>query len=353
LTLPQLENLVNVDDDVTNDNYGHYPDKRPIESLLYYGLVLVDKPAGPTSHEVVAWVKRVLEIEKAGHSGTLDPGATGLLPVGLGEGTKALSVLLLGPKEYYALARLHSHVSDDRLKRVMHEFTGELYQRPPQRSSVRRVTRVRTVYEFDHLESYDRLVLMRILCQAGTYIRKIIYDIGEVLSPGATMVELRRTRVSNLSEQSGLVRLHDLADAFLRYKENKDDKKLRRLIIPIERCLEGIRGITVRDTAVDALCHGAPLAVPGVVAVPEDLRVGELVGVYTLKGEIVGLGQAAMTKDEIEQNARGIAFVMKRIVMKPNTYPKAWRSKGEQAVNIKVPTEVDLDRLENENADEL
>lgn len=353
MNLPQLENLVNVDDDVTNDNYGHYPDKRPIESLLYYGLVLVDKPAGPTSHEVVAWVKRALEIEKAGHSGTLDPGATGLLPVGLGEGTKALSVLLLGPKEYYALARLHSHVSDDRLKRVMHEFTGELYQRPPQRSSVRRVTRVRTVYEFDHLESYDRLVLMRILCQAGTYIRKIIYDIGEVLSPGATMVELRRTRVSNLSEQSGLVRLHDLADAFLRYKENKNDEKLRRLIIPIEHCLEGIRGITVRDTAVDALCHGAPLAVPGVVAVSEDLRVGELVGVYTLKGEIVGLGQAAMTKDEIEQNARGIAFAMKRIIMKPNTYPKAWRSKGEQAVNVKVPTEVDLDRLENENADEL
>ena len=83
------------------------------------------------------------------------------------------------------------------------------------------------------------------------------------------------------------------------------------------------------------------------------LRVGELVGVYTLKGEIVGLGQAAMTKDEIEQNARGIAFGMKRIIMKPSTYPKAWRSKGEQAASVRVPSEVDLDRLENENADEL
>ena len=117
MMLPQLENLIKIDDDITNDNYGHYPDKRSIESLLYYGLVLVDKPAGPTSHEVVAWIKRILGIEKAGHSGTLDPGATGLLPIGLGEGTKALSVLLLGPKEYYALARLHSHVSPDRLKK--------------------------------------------------------------------------------------------------------------------------------------------------------------------------------------------------------------------------------------------
>ena len=356
MMFPQLENLVRVDDDVTNDNYGHYPDKRPIESLLYYGLILVDKPPGPTSHEVVAWVKRILEIEKAGHSGTLDPGATGMLPIGLGEGTKALSVLLLGPKEYYALARLHAHASPDRLKQVMQEFTGEIYQRPPQRSSVKRVTRMRTVYEFDYLENYDRLVLMRILCQAGTYIRKIIYDIGEVLSPGATMVELRRTRVSNLIEHNdGMVRLHDLADAFQRYKESKDEEKLRRLIRPIEQCLEGIRAVTVRDTAVDALCHGAPLAVPGVVALPKDIRVGELVGVYSLKGEIVGLGQAAMTKDEIEQNARGVAFVMKRLIMKPGTYPKAWRSRGEQAVasSVKAPKEIDLDKLETENSDEL
>src|SRR5919202_88384 len=232
---PQLEELVKIDDDITNDSYGHYPDKRPIESLLDYGLVLIDKPSGPTSHEIVSWVKRILDIRKAGHSGTLEPGATGLLPIGLGEGTKALPVLLLGPKEYYALARLHAHVSMDRVRNVMSEFTGEIYQRPPQRSSVRRVTRVRSVYEFDYLEDYDRLVLMRLLCQAGTYIRKIIYDIGEVVSSGATMVELRRTRVSNLSEQNdGLVRLHDIVDAYQRYKERKDEEKLRRLILPIE-----------------------------------------------------------------------------------------------------------------------
>jgi H/ACA ribonucleoprotein complex subunit 4 len=213
---------------------------------------------------------------------------------------------------------------------------------------------VRSVYKFDYLENYDRLVLMRILCQAGTYIRKIIYDIGEVMSSGATMVELRRTRVSNLSEQNdGLVRLHDIADAYQRYKERKDEEKLRRLILPIEHCLTGLRAITVRDTAVDALCHGAPLAVPGVIAVPKDLRKGELVGVYTLKGEIVGLAQTAMTKEEIEQSVRGIAFVTKRIIMKPSTYPKAWRSKGEQSANVSIPLEVDLDKLENENADEF
>ena len=92
----QLKNLIKIDDDITNDNYGHYPDKRPIESLLYYGLVLVDKPAGPTSHEVVAWIKRILKIEKAGQAARLTR-QTGLLPIGLGEGTKRY-LLLLGPK---------------------------------------------------------------------------------------------------------------------------------------------------------------------------------------------------------------------------------------------------------------
>jgi H/ACA ribonucleoprotein complex subunit 4 len=352
LTFPQLQNLVKIDDDITNEKYGFLPDKRPIESLLNYGLILIDKPAGPTSHEVVAWIKRILEIEKTGHSGTLDPGATGLLPIGLGEGTKALSVLLLGPKEYYALARLHSHISEERINSVITEFMGDIYQRPPQRSSVKRATRVRTLFEFDKIEQHDRLVLMRILCQAGTYIRKIIYDIGEVLGPGATMVELRRTRVSNFSErEEGFTKLHDLADAYQLYKEKREDAKLRRLIKPIERCLEGIRAVVIRDTAVDALCHGAQLAVPGVVAVPADLKPDELVGIYTLKGEIVGLAQAVLTTKEIESSTKGLAFSMKRIIMKPGTYPKVWRKSGQNFIAAKSQnTKINLDKLE-EDAD--
>jgi H/ACA ribonucleoprotein complex subunit 4 len=328
LILPQLANLVKVDDDITSDKYGHYPDKRPISALLDYGLILIDKPDGPTSHEVVAWVKRILKIDKAGHSGTLDPAATGLLPIGLGEGTKAISVLLLGPKEYYALARLHTAIAEDKLRSVIGQFTGDIYQRPPQRSSVRRATRIRRIYRFEMVDQYDRLILLQVVCQSGTYIRKIIYDIGEILGPGATMVELRRTRVSNFMEsEHHFTKLHDLADAFEIYKQkNDDDTKLRKLIKPIELCLEGIRGTIVRDTAVDALCHGAQLAVPGIVALPKGLAKNELVGIYTLKGEIVGLAEALMTKEEIEDNTKGVAFNMKRIIMKTGTYPKGWRS---------------------------
>jgi len=327
LSLPQLQNLLKIDDDTTSDRYGHIPDRRPLNNLFDYGFILLDKPSGPTSHEVVAWVKKTLRLSKIGHSGTLDPGTTGLLPLGLGEATKALQVLTLGPKEYYALARMHSYITSKKIELVMKEFTGDIYQRPPQRSAVRRATRIRTVYSFDLLEQHERLILMRILCQAGTYVRKIIYDLGEVLGPGATMIELRRTRVNYFSEGTDIfVRLHDILDAFEYYKETRSETKLRRLIKPVEYCLQSLRAVVIRDTAVDALCHGAQLAIPGIIAIPYDLRRGELVGIYTIKGEIVGLSEAIMTSKDIENGTNGFAFVMKRIIMKPNTYPRVWRS---------------------------
>ncbi|MEM2760443.1 MAG: RNA-guided pseudouridylation complex pseudouridine synthase subunit Cbf5 [Nitrososphaerales archaeon] len=328
IDLPQFKQLMKLDEDTTDDRYGHYPDRRPIQELLDYGLIPIDKPAGPTSHEVVAWVKRILQIEKAGHSGTLDPPATGLLPIGLGEGTKALSALLFGPKEYYALARLHATVSSERLRSVAKEFVGEIYQRPPQRSSVKREVRIRNVYELDVMEESGRLILLHVLCQAGTYIRKIIYDIGEVLGCGATMVELRRTRVSNLDESTGLVRLHDLADAYNIWKETGKEDKLRDLVQPIEISLGIVKAVIIRDSAVDALCHGAQLAMPGLLKIPRDLKKNDFVGVYTLKGEIVGLAEAAMSAQEIVEADKGIAFNIKRIIMKPDTYPKSWRTRA-------------------------
>ncbi len=327
---PHLRDLLKIDDDITDESYGYYPNRRPVELLLDYGLILVDKPAGPSSHEIVAWIKKILGIRRAGHSGTLDPGTTGLLPVGLGEGTKALSILLLGPKEYYALARTHSNINENTLQEIIREFTGEIFQRPPQRSSVRRSTRVRSIYEFQKLEQCDRLVLLRILCQSGTYIRKMVYDIGEILGVGATMIELRRTRVSNLSESTDdFTKLHDLVDGFLTYKETNEDYKIRRLIRPIEHCLEGLPGVIVRDTTVDALCHGAQLAIPGVIAAPKDLAQNQLVGVYSMKGEIIGLAESVMSIDDIKEKDSGIAFQMNRIILKPNTYPRAWRSSNK------------------------
>jgi H/ACA ribonucleoprotein complex subunit 4 len=166
------------------------------------------------------------------------------------------------------------------------------------------------------------------------------------------MVELRRTRVSNCSEgQESFTKLHNLADAYQLYKEKGEDAKLRKLIKPIEQCLEGIRAVMIRDTAVDALCHGAQLAVPGVVAVPSDMKPHELVGIYTLKGEVVGLAQAELTTEEIENSTKGIAFSMKRIIMKPGTYPKVWRKSSQDFAAAKSQNiRISLDKLEEDDA---
>lgn len=327
MTLKQLENLRVVDQDITNDSYGTYYDKRSVEQLLNYGLILLDKPNGPTSHETVAWVKKILGVAKAGHSGTLDPQVSGILPIGIGEATKALIVLLRGPKEYHALGRLHSLPAKEKLSDVIKLFTAKIYQKPPQRSSVSRQTRVRNVYEIEIVEQKERLLLLRILCEAGTYVRKIFYDMGEILGSGATMIELRRTRVGQFNEDSNLVRMHDLVDAYALWKENSDDSKLRKMIIPIEYCLSEIKSVVIRDSTVDALCHGAQLAIPGILEISYGLKKSDLVGIYTQKGEIVALAEAIMSEDEIIENTKGFAFQIKRIIMAPNTYPKSWRSK--------------------------
>jgi H/ACA ribonucleoprotein complex subunit 4 len=327
LSLPQLQNLVVIDQDITDEKYGVHYDKRSIKDLLNYGLILLDKPPGPTSHEAVAWAKRILKIPKIGHSGTLDPQVSGVLPLGLGEATKALGVLLLGPKEYYGLGRLHSMPSKEKLYSVLDQFKGEIFQKPPQRSSVLRQTRTRHIYELDVVEQKERLLLLRVLCEAGTYIRKLFYDIGEILGPGATMIELRRSRVHQFSEEQKLVTLHELADAYAEWQEKNDDSKLYRMILPIEYALTEIKAVIIRDSAVDALCHGAQLAIPGILQISPGITKGDLVGIYTQKGEVVALAESLLSEEQIKDATKGYAFVTKRIIMAPNTYPKNWRTK--------------------------
>lgn len=327
MTLKQLENLIEIDQDITDDSFGTYFNKRKIEQLFEYGLIILDKPPGPTSHETVAWTKRLLKIPKIGHSGTLDPQVSGVLPLGLGEATKALGVLLYGPKEYHALGRIHSFPSKEKLEKTIRLFTGPIFQKPPQRSAVVRQTRIRTIYELEVLEQKERLLLTRILCESGTYIRKLYYDIGEFLGSGATMIELRRTRVNQFRESDGLVTLHELANAFSIWEEKQDASKLMKMIKPIEYAFSELKSVIIRDSAVDALCHGAQLAIPGILQISPNLKKGDLVGVYTQKGEVVALAESTMSENEIRDATKGYAFETKRIIMTPGVYPKKWRTK--------------------------
>ncbi len=312
--------------DKTSPEYG-YPQGQPlpIEYLLNNAVIVLDKPAGPTSHEVASWVRRIFNIDRAGHSGTLDPGVTGVLPIGIGRATRAMQALLTAGKEYVCVMETHDVVSETDLRRVMSEFTGKIYQRPPLKSSVKKVLRVREIYYLDILEIREDLTLFRVGCEAGTYIRKLCHDIGEALGVGAHMKELRRTRVGPLREDEHLCTLHDLRDAYEFWRQDKDETDLRRYLLPVEVALKHLPSIQVRDSAVNAICCGASLAASGVVSLSTDIKKGDTVLLKTLKGEAIAIAVATATTEDILKARSGIVATTERVLMERDRYPTMWK----------------------------
>ncbi|MHA1722655.1 MAG: RNA-guided pseudouridylation complex pseudouridine synthase subunit Cbf5 [Candidatus Baldrarchaeia archaeon] len=314
----------------TSPDYGCPPIERPIEEYIRKGVINLDKPAGPTSHEVVSWVKKILNLKKAGHGGTLDPKVTGILPIALEDATKIIQSLLPAGKEYVTIIHLHGDVPEEKIKKVIKEFEGPIYQRPPVRASVKRRLRIRNVYYIDILEIESRIILLRIGCQAGTYIRKIAHDIGEALGVGAHMGELRRTRTGPFKEDETLVTLHDVVDAYHFWKEDGDETFLRRVIQPMEKGLEHLPHVWIRDSAVDAICHGANLAAPGIVKLHDGIKPGDLIAIFTLKNEAVALGKALVSSKEMLEKNHGIVVDTERVLMERGTYPSWYEFKKEQ-----------------------
>ena len=314
-------------EDTTDEKFGKRPAERPIQEYIQKGVINLDKPAGPTSHEVTSWVKKILELEKAGHSGTLDPNVTGLLPVMLGDATKAVDALLTAGKEYVCLMKLHTEVPERMIKSVLTEFTGEIYQKPSLKSAVKRETRTRTIYYLELLEIENKNVLFKVGCEAGTYIRKLCHDMGLALGTGAHMQELRRTKSGPFREDETMITLHDLKDAYIEWKENNNEEPIRKAILPMEAGLSHLPKLVIRDSAVDAVCHGAELAAPGVLTVESGIERGDPVAVFTQKGEAVSFGLAKMKSVEILKAATGIVATTDRVFLEPGIYPKGWKAR--------------------------
>jgi len=307
---------------VSSPDYGIEPEKRDVEMLFEYGTINLDKVSGPTSHEVVSWIKKMLNIESVGHGGTLDPKVTGVLPVGLGQATRVLSALLNAGKEYICVMYLHKIEPKKKIEKIFNLFTGELYQRPPVKSSVSRKLRTRNIYYVDLLEVRENHILFRIGCEAGTYIRKYCFDIGEALCSGAHMVELRRTKVGAFKEDNSLATLQNLKDAYTIYKQENDDFYLRKIIHPMEKMVIHLPKIYVRDSAVDALCHGAALASAGICYVDARIKKGTKVAFMTLKKELIGFGVSEKDAMTIYKATKGIMAKNDKVFMKRGTYPR-------------------------------
>lgn len=304
--------------------HGKRPEERSLDERIRLGVAVVDKPQGPTSHQVSAWVRDMFGVPKAGHSGTLDPHVTGVLPVALADATRAIDAVLEGDKEYVGVMQLHQDVDARRVRSMMERFVGDIYQIPPVRSAVRREQRVRHVEELEFLEVSARNVLFRVRCESGTYIRTLCADLGEALGVGANMLDLRRTRTASFAE-SDAHPLNAFRDALAFWREDHDEGPLRSLLRPLESLLVHLPRIVVKDTAVDAVCHGANVHVPGVAKLSSHIKRGQVVGVFTGKDEAVALAKSMMTSDEITVAKSGVAADVSRVLMDPGTYPKLWR----------------------------
>ena|SRR3989338_1717516 len=296
--------------------FGKPPVERTADELINYGIVNIDKPKGPTSHQTSDYVKKILHLSKAGHSGTLDPGVTGVQPIALGKATRITQFLLTAAKEYVCLMHLHQEVAEETIREAIQKFIGKIRQRPPVKSAVKRVERTREIYEFEIIEIKGKDVLFRVKCQAGTYIRVLCHKIGEELGIGAHMAELRRTKAGPFTEQDHLVTLNDLQDAYHFHKEENNSKLLLHCIQPIENALKHLSKCWLLDTTLQSVSHGRDIAIPGISKL-ENFRKGEIVAVMTLKEELVAIGEATMSAVEINTKQKGIAVKVKKVFMEP------------------------------------
>ena len=284
------------------------------------GIIVIDKPKGPSSHEVAAWVGKMLGCQ-VGHSGTLDPQVSGVLLIMLGNAVRLAPLLLQHDKEYICLMRLHGDVDQERINKIAEEFTGRLYQRPPRKSAVKRNLRIREIQKLDILDIDGRLVLFRVDCDAGTYIRSLCHHMGLALGVGAHMAELRRTRSGSFSESS-MYTLYDVQDAAVAAKEG-DRSSLDAMVVSVDAAVPELPIVVVRDAAIDALCHGASLAGVGVASTME-FGKDQTVAVLTEKKEFVCLGKALVPSGSFKPGDTGLVIAPTTVFMQPGTYPRGW-----------------------------
>lgn len=229
---------------------------KTIKELLQFGIINIDKPAGPTSFTVSQYVKRALNLAKTSHLGTLDPQVTGVLPVALNRACRLNEYLMHKDKTYVGIIRVHKEISVEKLQEEANKFIGKINQLPPKRSSVKRAVREREVKTFQILEKLEKDFLFVSKVQAGTYIRKLCSDLGEKIG-GAHMLELRRTEAGLFTEEKS-INLYDFDKIVAEYKKG-NEKPLQEIIVDGEIVSKVLKKIKVRKDVVKKLLTGSPI----------------------------------------------------------------------------------------------
>ncbi|BAB59498.1 centromere/microtubule-binding protein [Thermoplasma volcanium GSS1] len=254
------------------------------------GFIVIDKPQGPTSHQVDYWVRQILGTEKVGHIGTLDPNVTGVLVMAIGKAVRLIDVVHEKPKEYVGVMRFHSDISEEEVREVFRKFTTRIYQLPPVRSAVSRKVRIKTIYELDMIEKKDKIVLFHVKCESGTYIRTLCTDIGYVSGKGGQMVDLRRISTGPFKEDIAIT-LQDLQAYVDLAKEGKDEL-FRSHFLDMTYAFIDYPKIVAKKSAVENIAHGSDLYVGGVKLIDGNFQKGDRVCVLSEDNELLGTGIA-------------------------------------------------------------
>jgi tRNA pseudouridine55 synthase len=291
------------------------------------GFLNINKPAGWTSHDVVARLRKVLGTDlksvpsrlKIGHTGTLDPAATGVLPICLGKATKLARFLTETDKEYRAVMRLGEttdtqdatgkilsrrpieDVTEDRIREILALFRGAIRQIPPMYSAVKvegqrlykaaragrevdRAPRTIVIHRLELVRIEGPDVTLEVSCSKGTYIRTLCADIGERLGPGAHLHRLERTR-------SGPFRLEDAA-TLSEVEAAVKAGRIQERILPAGEVLKDFPSMSVTGHGARLLMHGTPIGLQAVGRLPKEFKTGQPVLVYNASGDLIALVEA-------------------------------------------------------------
>uniref|UniRef100_A0A0G4HMQ7 Uncharacterized protein n=1 Tax=Chromera velia CCMP2878 TaxID=1169474 RepID=A0A0G4HMQ7_9ALVE len=325
--------------------YGCTPPNRPLGDYVSNGVIVLDKPSGPSSHEVVSWVKKFVECERAVSIGTLEPRTTGCLLVCLDRSTRLHKTRVFARSfEYVVLVQLHAPLEpqndpqssscrpispQEQVSKALESLRGEQLQRvTPVISKVQRQLRLRRIHKIELIEYSEKKnhALISVSCEAATSIRTICIHLGILLGCGAHVHELRCIRSGCCSENRNLSTMHDVLDACHLSNTKEDESYLRRVILPLEYLLTHLPRIVLKDSAVNAICHGAVLKLVGVLRYESRIEAGSEVVLMTTKGEAVAVAFAEMSTASMAtaSDPAATAARVKRVIMDRNVYPLGW-----------------------------
>jgi tRNA pseudouridine55 synthase len=306
------------------------------------GVLPVNKPSGVTSHDVIQRLRRILNIRRIGHTGTLDPSASGVLLACVGKATKVVQFLTEYDKEYEAVIKLGIttetydgegkitetkegfKTSPHQIRKVIDSFKGKIWQTPPLHSAIKyrgkklyQYARAKEKVEIKKREVNIRdievldinlpLVKLKINCSKGTYVRSLAFDVGQKLGCGAYLFSLRRTRVGPFKLQEAL----DLE----KISQVEDENKIQDILFPIEKALGHLPSVVVKEGFAERVRHGVPLAPSSILSIETNFDQDQTISIKDGQKNIIAIGRAlSSAKNFLDLDYKSKLFEYVRVI---------------------------------------